>query len=173
MKMLSKFKKTHDVSKVMEVSGRSSLGFFKNKSGEVFDVVKIKGVRGLRSLSIEEIEQQLMMFSKDIRHAKFGQTYILMSSYIDFSEQIKFYQHRMKFLQNEAQKMWLQYEIDRLSHYQTTLKEELYYVLIFADTQKELLNAKAYLNQIQMLNIVELEDKEKVELLRKLHNPLE
>lgn len=157
----------------MEISGRSSLGFFKNKSGEVFDVLKINGVRGLRSLSIDEIEHQLLIFSKDFRNTTFSQTYVVMSSYIDFSEQIKFYQHRMKFLTNDSQRMWLQYEIDRLTHYQTTLKEEMYYLLVFSDTQKNLLNAKAYLKQIRMLNVVELEDDEKVKLLRKLHNPLE
>ncbi len=171
--MLLNSQKNHDVSKVMEISGRSSLGFFKNKSGEVFDVLKINGVRGLRSLSIDEIEHQLLIFSKDFRNTTFSQTYVVMSSYIDFSEQIKFYQHRMKFLTNDSQRMWLQYEIDRLTHYQTTLKEEMYYLLVFSDTQKNLLNAKAYLKQIRMLNVVELEDDEKVKLLRKLHNPLE
>lgn len=163
--------KVYDVSEFLEISGRSSFGYFKNKSNQIFDILKITGQRGLRQLSVEtELKPYLNQFTRELRHCNFGMTYIVMDSFVDFTPQLNYYRHRMKKVENEAQRSWLQYEIDRLTQYQGVISEERYYVIIFASNEKELLEAKSYILRSQYMKVSELEDKEKIDLLFKLNN---
>ncbi|MBS3198976.1 DUF5592 family protein [Turicibacter bilis] len=156
---------------IMEITGRTEFGFFKNRSGEVFDLVKIQGMRGIKELPIEEIEFHNEKFSRAYRHVKNAVTFICMDCVVDFSEQIDYYQYRLeKFSENEMQRAWLQYEIDKLTSYQGFVTEERYYALIFATNDQELLTSKQYLNRIESLNLCELNEDEKRQLLFKLHN---
>lgn len=154
----------------MQIIGRSSFNFYTNKDGEIIDILKVKGISGARQLHPSDLQILIEQFASGLRSLKKPMNFIILDFLVDYQKQINYYQHKITQTTNPHKKYWLQVEVDKLTNLQKNSTEEHYFVLIFGDSNQEVIEQKTQLMRIKALNCEEISVTEKDALLYKLHN---
>lgn len=170
MKQESKEKSIKTVKDKMQVIGRSSFNFYTNKDGEVVEILKVNGVSGARQLHPTDLQILIEQFASGLRSLKKSLNFIILDFLVDYQKQISYYQHKISHTTNPHKKYWLQAEVDKLTNLQKYSTEEHYFVVIFGESNQEVIEQKSQLMRIKALNCEEISVTEKDALIYKLHN---
>ena len=158
------------VKEKMQVIGRSSFNFYTNKDGEVIEILKVNGVSGARQLHPTDLQILIEQFASGLRSLKKSLNFIILDFLVDYQKQINYYQHKISQTTNPHKKHWLQVEVDKLTNLQKYSTEEHYFVVLFGESNQEVIEQKSQLMRIKALNCEEISVTEKDALLYKLHN---
>ncbi len=158
------------VKEKMQIIGRSSFNFYMNKDGEVIEILKVNGVSGARQLHPMDLQILIEQFASGLRSLKKSLNFIILDFLVDYQKQIKYYQYKISKTTNPHKKHWLQIEVDKLTNLQKYSTEEHYFVVLFGESNQEVIEQKAQLMRIKALNCEEISVSEKDALLYKLHN---